>query len=1623
MQKRVNLFLIIVLVLLVFGMNVNAYTLTIPSGSWDRNEYRFTLPSVTSTTISSWSFTVTYDKDLPSNVHSSCVVDIFVTTSDGSMHSLDSSTFTSNVTGQTIKKTSVINAGVVSIFMAPKYTSTCLDISNHFTFSNLVLDLGLGMIGAGTSSNPYQVTNCTQLNEMKNSLTSWYSIQNNFSCSGINFSPGTASTPFSGNLNGHDFNITDLTINTPTLSHIGLFKYSTGNISNIRLINVDIDASSYVGAITGTQTSGTINNCFVSGNVNGRASHIGGLVGESIAAGTISNSSSTVNVTSNSVYTGGLVGFSYGTISNSNATGVIIGNSQTGGLVGQSNGAISGSSATGTVTGDTYVGGLVGYAHGPVSQSYATGNISGLSQVGGLVGRSISSISQSHSTGTVYGTSTNIGGLVGYAEGAISQSYAMGAVSSGSQNVGGLVGYSSDMISDSYARGSVSGTNYLGGLVGKSSNVGIIHSYSIGHITNSSPNYNGGLIGYLSISSCPNCAFLFYDYETAGTTTSDGGISKTTTEMKTQTTFTSAGWDFTSTWKLCSGEYPTFQRSGTCSVPRVDGACSSTRAKSFLATETAWPSGSVYCLSGVASSSPGFPSAGSSVSWVCNSTTGGNPSGNCVAIRSASSVVNGVCNSSVLNNCVTGVAVDIGTTDDNATHSKWICNGSGVGATNAPCSLLKSIPNVQGVCNSVYNNKYLVSAPSVNLCDNGDSSSVSGVGPWTWTCGSGTGLINCTAYRFVNGVCNPSYDGQNLVSAPSGNLCSSGDASSVSGSGPWTWTCSGSGPGALVDSCVANKYVSATDGACSSTRNTTFASSITAWPSGSVYCLSGVASSSPGFPSAGSSVSWVCNSTSGGNPSGNCVAIRSASSVVNGVCGDANGGSFPSIPVSNLCSVGSVSVVSGSGPWTWTCSGSGTGAISASCSASKSSSVINGVCNSSVNNGCVSGSLNNVDDNLTHYKWECNGSGVGATNAPCNLLKSIPNVYGVCNSSILNRCVVGVAVDTGTTDDNLTHYRWSCNGSGAGLVNASCSLPKIITNFYCLGEIDSNSIMYPDENVGLDNNYFKKLVTLNTSEKCEYHCKTNFMKSSTEEKCIPNPYVCSGVVDGNSILYVDDNYDLTINTQNVLVESNTSAKCEYYCKRGFYKGSGVDENKCLPGTYYCTGNDFNNAKRYVDENVGLDSNYLNILVDFNTPTKCEWYCDTNYKKGVGNNSNICVSASLRTCDGNIDPNAQLFVGDDENISLVDNRTNILVVENSELKCEWHCKSGYYLEDSSSGYVCVPEVVEEFNCSGAIDGNAVIFSNDNRGLVVDLNNVLVDFNTGRKCEWYCKGGFYLGSVSGVGVCLPNRYSCKNSVSGGVIYLGDDSGLTSDLNSVLVEANSSRKCEYHCGRYYVKVGDACVLSVVSNAVCGNAEKSYTVEESFFGSYSLCSVGVSSLSNPVLGSEVGSIVEWVCVSDVNVSCSASRVSSKYVPPVENNDVLNSIEVLTSQMLDDGNLEVTMKCLKTTVVDLDIADYVSKKVYSSSQKQFDCTTSESTYKIKLDSAPEVERSLVISASMGSNETACSTCKLDYFIEYVPSASLTESDPNGPIFLGILILVILVAIAIVGLTMMQNKK
>ena len=112
-----------------------------------------------------------------------------------------------------------------------------------------------------------------------------------------------------------------------------------------------------------------------------------------------------------------------------------------------------------------------------------------------------------------------------------------------------------------------------------------------------------------------------------------------------------------------------------------------------------------------------------------------------------------------------------------------------------------SLTPVNGACGSS-NGADLTSAPTTNLCSAGAATTVTGSGPWSWSCAGSNGgtMAICSAndpQPPVNGACG-SANGAAVSTAPTSGLCTTGSASAVSGSGPWSWSCAGSSGGSTA---------------------------------------------------------------------------------------------------------------------------------------------------------------------------------------------------------------------------------------------------------------------------------------------------------------------------------------------------------------------------------------------------------------------------------------------------------------------------------------------------------------------------------------------------------------------------------------------------------------------------------------------------------------------------------------------------------------------------------------------------------------------------------------------------------------------------------------------------------
>jgi hypothetical protein len=113
-------------------------------------------------------------------------------------------------------------------------------------------------------------------------------------------------------------------------------------------------------------------------------------------------------------------------------------------------------------------------------------------------------------------------------------------------------------------------------------------------------------------------------------------------------------------------------------------------------------------------------------------------------------------------------------------------------------TLTPGVTAVNGVCGSS-NGADLTSAPTTNLCSAGAASAVTGSGPWTWSCSGNNGgtTAQCQAPVLINGSCGLA-NGVAVSNTPSSGLCTTGLPSAVTGSGPWNWTCAGSNRGSTA---------------------------------------------------------------------------------------------------------------------------------------------------------------------------------------------------------------------------------------------------------------------------------------------------------------------------------------------------------------------------------------------------------------------------------------------------------------------------------------------------------------------------------------------------------------------------------------------------------------------------------------------------------------------------------------------------------------------------------------------------------------------------------------------------------------------------------------------------------
>ena len=410
-------------------------------------------------------------------------------------------------------------------------------------FACLPLQQARAMTGSGTAGDPYVIYNVTDLQNMSNNLTAYYELANDIDASATSgWNGGAGFIPIGQNV-----------------------PYFTGHFDgkgySISSLTINRLATDSVGLF---------------GITNGATIHDTNLTSASIKGND---------------FTGALLGLGLGvdTISNCSVSGTVTGNDSVGGLIGYVIGnptTISDSYSSCSVTSDATagfaddVGGFIGYAaYINIDRCYANGNVTASgNDIGSFIGHWVSgTVDQCFATGNVsapnYSGNFAIGGFVGWANGIAKNCYARGSVTTSGDYAGGFSGVSPSSMENCYSTGAVSGVG---------SNIGGLNANLGGDVTN-----------------------CFWDTQTSGQATSEGGTGKTTAQMKTKSTFTDAGWDFTTIWAIygeTNDGYPFFGGSG----PPTNFL-----AVAISSTEIAlsWDEDSTYQYTGVFSKLTDYPNS------------------------------------------------------------------------------------------------------------------------------------------------------------------------------------------------------------------------------------------------------------------------------------------------------------------------------------------------------------------------------------------------------------------------------------------------------------------------------------------------------------------------------------------------------------------------------------------------------------------------------------------------------------------------------------------------------------------------------------------------------------------------------------------------------------------------------------------------------------------------------------------------------------------------------------------------------------------------------------------------------------------------------------------------------
>ncbi len=324
-------------------------------------------------------------------------------------------------------------------------------------------------------------------------------------------------TSLRGTFNGNGHSISNLKIDQPDNSVLGLFGLMMGEVSDLKVTGT-IKGDWNLGGVAAI-SYGEIRNCESSVAIQSAGFCSGGIAGQNII-GLIIGCENNGTITG-SRYEGGNVGgiagwTGSGSIQDSINKGSVSGGYRIGGISGrlQNGGTIAECGNNGAVSGRWDAGGIVGTADHPndtVEKCVNTGDVSliqggtaGYYSAGGIIGSSYGTLRDCINIGSVSATEeeTCAGGITGSNRGKVTASVNRGSVSAlgmGGAYCGGIVGYNYNGDDVAYIEqcenlGGVSSAKYAGGIAGGATSFGeISNCCNLGCVQNAQ--YAAGIAG------------------------------------------------------------------------------------------------------------------------------------------------------------------------------------------------------------------------------------------------------------------------------------------------------------------------------------------------------------------------------------------------------------------------------------------------------------------------------------------------------------------------------------------------------------------------------------------------------------------------------------------------------------------------------------------------------------------------------------------------------------------------------------------------------------------------------------------------------------------------------------------------------------------------------------------------------------------------------------------------------------------------------------------------------------------------------------------------------------------------------------------------------------------------